>query len=152
MFELALLLNPNRADTDSDCLNDSEKLSLCDAFNSLTVSLTVHPNGRTMKDYRKIAEDFARHLKAKYGERIERMILFGSVARGEAREDSDVDLIVVTPESTHDLQWEVAGDVMDLLAREGILASVLVLTVGEWRETQDSLFGHRVLAEGRSLA
>ena len=105
-----------------------------------------------MKDYRRIAEDFARHLKAKYGERIERIILFGSVARGDYREDSDVDLVVVTPESTHDLQWDVAGDAMDLLARDGVLASVLVLTVAEWRETQASLFGHRVLSEGHPLA
>lgn len=104
-----------------------------------------------MKDYRQIAEDFARHLKATYGDRIERIILFGSVARGDYRVDSDVDLIVVTPESNHDLQWDVAGDAMDLLARDGVLASVIVVTPAEWRETQASLFGHRVLAEGQVL-
>jgi len=105
-----------------------------------------------MKDHRRIAEDFARHLKAKYGERIERIILFGSVARGDYGEDSDVDLIVMTPESTHDLQWDIAGDAMDLLTRDGVLPSVLVFTAAEWRETQASLFGHRVLAEGLLLA
>jgi len=38
---------------------------------------------------------FRRKLSDRYA--IERMILFGSHARGEARRDSDVDLIVVSP-------------------------------------------------------
>jgi len=37
---------------------------------------------------------FRRRLAKRYG--IERMILFGSQARGEARRDSDVDVIVVS--------------------------------------------------------
>lgn len=105
-----------------------------------------------MKDYRTIAEDFARHLKAKYGERIERIILFGSVARGEVREDSDVDLLVVTPEDGLGLQWDVAGDSTELLLREGVLVSALVVTQKEWRKSGGTAFGRRVASEGLSLA
>lgn len=33
-----------------------------------------------------------------YGSRMERLVLYGSVARGDSREDSDVDLLVVLSE------------------------------------------------------
>ena len=36
-----------------------------------------------------------RQLRALYGDRLARVILFGSYARGEARAQSDVDLLVV---------------------------------------------------------
>ncbi len=34
-------------------------------------------------------------LDALYGDRLVRLVLFGSHARGEAREDSDIDVLVV---------------------------------------------------------
>jgi len=105
-----------------------------------------------MTSRRDIAERFARHLKEKYGPRIDRILLFGSVARGEDREDSDVDLLVVTPEPTLDLQWDIGRDVTDTLAREGLLVSALVVTAKEWREARDTLFGRRVRTEGLALA
>lgn len=43
----------------------------------------------------RIAEEAARQLKAIYGERLRRVVLFGSWVTGEAHEESDVDLIVV---------------------------------------------------------
>ncbi len=153
---------PNRTDTDGDGLNDSEEINLgadgfatdpwirrplLDAFNSLT----VHPNGRTMKDYRKIAEDFARHLKAKYGDRIERIILFGSVARGDYREDSDVDLIVVTRENRLAFLEEVVGEAIEVLLATGVYPSVKVLTPEEMDRIRDTLFGRAVAAEGVAL-
>ncbi len=104
-----------------------------------------------MRDYRSLAEAFARALKARYGSRIERILLLGSVARGEYREDSDVDLLVVTPERTLDLQWDVARDVTDLLLRDGVLASVLVVTAEQWEKARDTFFGRRVASEGLAL-
>jgi len=53
-----------------------------------------------MKDRRRLAEEFAIRLKAKYGERIQNVILFGSVARGDYREESDIDVLVVTRETS----------------------------------------------------
>lgn len=104
-----------------------------------------------MTGRRTIAERFAHHLKAKYGPRIDRIVLFGSVARGEDREDSDIDLLVVTPEPTLDLQWDIGRDVTDTLVREGTLISALVVTAKEWREARDTLFGRRLKAEGLAL-
>ena len=105
-----------------------------------------------MASRRALAEQFARHLKETYGSRIDRILLFGSVARGEDREDSDIDLLVVTSEPTLDLQWDIGRDVTDTLASEGLLVSALVVTAKEWLEARDTLFGRRVRTEGLALA
>ncbi len=45
--------------------------------------------------YRSLAHEFAEKVLEKYGERIDTIILFGSTARGEARKESDIDILVV---------------------------------------------------------
>ena len=44
---------------------------------------------------RRIAEEAARRLGDAYGDRLRQVVLFGSWVRGEAHEESDVDLLVV---------------------------------------------------------
>ncbi len=45
-----------------------------------------------------ILADLRRRLAALYGPRLERVILFGSRARGDAEPDSDIDVMVVLGE------------------------------------------------------
>jgi predicted nucleotidyltransferase len=47
---------------------------------------------------RKIAEEAARRLRAAYRDRVQEVVLFGSWARGQAHEESDIDLLVVLDE------------------------------------------------------
>lgn len=105
-----------------------------------------------MKDYQRIAEDFARHLKAKYGDRIERIILFGSVARGEEREDSDIDLLVVTPGDRVELQWLVAQDAVDVLLSDEVVLSPLVVSTEEATRMPGTSFGREIAREGLTVA
>ena len=42
-----------------------------------------------------ILTELRQKLEALYGERLERLVLFGSHARGDAEEDSDIDVLVV---------------------------------------------------------
>ena len=44
---------------------------------------------------RAVAAEFARRASERFGTRIERVVLFGSVARGTDGPESDVDLVVV---------------------------------------------------------
>jgi len=104
-----------------------------------------------MKDYRRIAEDFARHLKAKYGERIERIILFGSVARDRYREDSDIDLIIVGRGDRLALQDEIAGDSVRFLLETGVLVSAMVFSPEEMSRIRDTMFGRAVAEEGLAV-
>ncbi|SEI66260.1 Nucleotidyltransferase domain-containing protein [Dyadobacter sp. SG02] len=43
----------------------------------------------------KLTEEFVAGIRTLYGERLDKVILFGSYARGEQHEESDVDFLVV---------------------------------------------------------
>ena len=47
---------------------------------------------------RRIADSYAHHLREHLGPNLVSVALYGSVARGEARHDSDVDLLVICDE------------------------------------------------------
>ena len=53
--------------------------------------------------YKKPVGEFVRRALENYRGKIDKIILFGSVARGEAREDSDVDILVVGEVSLEEL-------------------------------------------------
>jgi len=45
--------------------------------------------------YKKTIEELKRRLVSELGDRIDSIILYGSVARNEAREESDIDILVI---------------------------------------------------------
>ncbi len=83
------------------------------------------------------------------------VILFGSHAKGMARTDSDVDFLVVMPDSeeTRRLRRRLTGRLYRRLAAFRVSKDILVYTRGEverWRDVR----GHIVatsLTEGRQL-
>ncbi|QJW90897.1 nucleotidyltransferase domain-containing protein [Spirosoma taeanense] len=44
---------------------------------------------------RKVADDVKQAMQSLYGHRLDRVVLFGSHARGDYRADSDIDFLVV---------------------------------------------------------
>ena len=58
---------------------------------------------KIQKKYQEPLREFVNVALEKYGEKIEHIILFGSVARGEAKEGSDVDILVVGDVSLEEL-------------------------------------------------
>ena len=48
--------------------------------------------------YRSVAEEFARRVVSALGGEVHSIVLYGSVARGEAKRHSDIDLLVVSKE------------------------------------------------------
>jgi len=47
--------------------------------------------------YRTAAAEFARRVTSALGDRVDALVLFGSVARGEATRSSDIDIVVISP-------------------------------------------------------
>ena len=80
------------------------------------------------------------HLRETYGESIRRVILYGSYARGEATEDSDVDVLAVVDSSLDPCEVE------DSL-NEGELVSVIAVTEERF-ESYRSPFMLNVKKEG----
>jgi uncharacterized protein len=81
----------------------------------------------------------------------ERVILFGSHARGDADAGSDVDLLVVMPDGTH--RRETASALYALLAGSGVGKDIVVATaadVAQHGDSPDTVF-YPALREGRTL-
>lgn len=60
--------------------------------------------------------DFVRELRRRFGAAVVEVRLFGSLARGEAHEESDVDVAVVLER----LDWETRRQVIDLATDAGL--------------------------------
>lgn len=80
-----------------------------------------------------------------------KVILFGSQARGEASNDSDVDLLVVMPEGAYLRQ--VSRQLYRDIPRQGIALDVLVATPALLERHRDNpgLIYHTILKEGREV-
>ena len=48
-------------------------------------------------EYRDIAEEFVKRVVFRLGDKIDSILLYGSVSRGEAKKNSDIDILIVTP-------------------------------------------------------
>ncbi len=78
-------------------------------------------------------------LKEILGDDLVEVILFGSYARGEAREGSDVDVLVITRRKpTPEEDWELGELMTDLVLRYGVVVSLVVYPKRE--EPKDPFF------------
>ena len=53
--------------------------------------------------YQRAVDEFVRIVVEQYKDRVDEIILFGSVARGEAEEGSDIDILVIGDASLEEL-------------------------------------------------
>ena len=79
-----------------------------------------------------VLETFVKTLKEKYGDKIESIILFGSVARGDDRGNSDVDVLIITKEDSFKMQRLISEIVVDILLKTGVYISAKVLSSSEF--------------------
>jgi uncharacterized protein len=83
-----------------------------------------------------IMSRFRSALDEVYGERIERVVLFGSRARGDARPDSDYDVAVFLKDLTGfgEEMGRIAEIETDILYDTGAVINALPLQAGSYRE------------------
>ncbi|MBI4613830.1 MAG: nucleotidyltransferase domain-containing protein [Planctomycetes bacterium] len=87
------------------------------------------------KDYHAAVLDLARRLRGTYGERLARLVAFGSHARGDATEDSDIDILVVLRIAPQEEPrertrvWDEATSTMN--ARPGLFAPLSIFVFSE---------------------
>lgn len=75
-----------------------------------------------------LAREFKRRAEAALPGRIARVVLFGSRARGDAREDSDWDIAVFVHGEPAPKEWSVLGGIgFDLTGEHGRLVQVILL-------------------------
>jgi predicted nucleotidyltransferase/uncharacterized protein (UPF0332 family) len=97
------------------------------------------------------AADFAaRLLSSPVGDSVARIVLFGSVARGEARPESDVDLLVFGAGPLDRLSWAVAESSAETIIDWGESVEPLVYSLSELR-VPTSWFLYRTLQIGKEV-
>ena len=91
-------------------------------------------------------DEFIRRVEARFGDSVQEIILFGSYARGDHDEESDIDVLIVG-----DVDFdELMNIVTDILLEYGELISPIVLKPEEFGKRRDS-FIKTVLSEGKVL-
>jgi predicted nucleotidyltransferase len=104
-------------------------------------------------DPHEIARDVARDLRGLYGDRLRRVLLFGSWARGDAHPESDIDLLVVL--AGIESVWEELEHMEDILWRRSFdndtVVSALVVAEGDFENPQTPAL-IRAKLEGRAVA
>jgi uncharacterized protein len=91
---------------------------------------------RTLED---VLGDLDRGLRDLYGRRYRGLVLYGSHARGEADEGSDVDLLLLL-ESPVQVGKEIrrsSGLVASLALQAGLVLSVVPVSVEDYRTSSD---------------
>jgi len=102
---------------------------------------------RTRNEVLRIARELHVRLAALYGDRLKGVYLYGSYARGEATDDSDIDVAVVLegPVHAHSEEERASDLVGDLCLRENCLLVPFFLSEEEYRRTPYAV--HRSIAQ-----
>jgi len=86
-----------------------------------------------------------------YGDRIERVVLYGSRARGDAKPDSDYDIAIFLKDLTS--RWEEFGRLadieVDVLDDTGAVVHALPYPAGSWRDRTPLM--HEIRNDGLDL-
>ncbi|MFN0085141.1 MAG: nucleotidyltransferase domain-containing protein [Blastocatellia bacterium] len=88
-----------------------------------------------------ILNEFRQALAAIYGERLDRVILFGSQARGDALEGSDIDLLVVLSGDVYPGKeiLRTGGIVSQISLKYDVVLSCLFFPAERFRREQSPL-------------
>jgi predicted nucleotidyltransferase len=101
-------------------------------------------------NYQEAVDEFVRRAREKYKDKIDSIILFGSVAREEAKEDSDIDILVIWKGDEAEGWRAMTGLAFDVLLDEEEYISVKVLGLEDLKA--ENPFIKNVLDEGVKIA
>ncbi|MGQ9468387.1 MAG: nucleotidyltransferase domain-containing protein [Nitrososphaerales archaeon] len=81
--------------------------------------------------YKKTIEELKRRPVSELGDRIDSIILYGSVARNEAREESDIDILVIIKDKDTKIYNKISKIRTDIDLDNNTITSLLSLSRGE---------------------
>ena len=98
-------------------------------------------------------KEFADWVRARFGERVSDLCLFGSWARGEATEESDVDVLVVIEGLTSDELYAVVARSAEIATARNVLLRPLVMSGDEYEALRrgDRLLYREIARDGAPL-
>lgn len=99
----------------------------------------------TMNNRMAIAREF---VEAITSDDIIKTLVFGSVARGDDTEESDIDILIIIQSDNHQFESMVDEKVVDFILEKEEVISPHVMTVDHFNKTKDYSFLKTVMAEG----
>ena len=100
-----------------------------------------------MNNRLEIAREFAESINS---DKIVKIILFGSVARGDDTEDSDIDILIIS-DYRNEIWEDIADIIGEIVLEKQELISAHIMSTERFNTTQDYSFLSNVLAEGELL-
>lgn len=79
------------------------------------------------KNLNKAIDDYIKLLRKHYGTKILKAVLFGSVARGESKRESDADILIITSESNALIKDEISMSAYEIMLRNNVVLSPIVM-------------------------
>lgn len=99
-----------------------------------------------------ILTGFRQTMQELYGSRIERIVLYGSRARGDAKPDSDYDIAVFLRNLSS--RWQevrrIADVEIEILGKTGAVVHAMPYPAESWRNTSSPLM-HEIRKDGVDL-
>lgn len=92
---------------------------------------------------RRILKKLQKALLARYGEKLSKVIIFGSQARGDAKADSDIDVLVVLDDKTEAFarEYEKWSDwISDELLESGELVNLIITSRQRYDAVKSPLY------------
>ena len=103
--------------------------------------LTLHPEEQAWLD------EYREALNERHSGTVLRMVIYGSKARGDAREDSDLDVLVIVRNEATALKRLLRRIGYDLAAASWTVPSIMAYTQGEWDRLKDLRSAYRESVE-----
>ena len=97
-----------------------------------------------MFDRIRIAREFANKINS---DKISQIILFGSVARGDDTEDSDIDVLIVS-QNTKEIQDHVDDEVVNVILESNQFVSAHLMSIEHFNKTKNNSFLRNVIKDG----
>lgn len=77
--------------------------------------------------------DFLARVHSTYGGQIQRAMLFGSKARGEATAESDIDVLLIIADETWQIRDEICAISADVSLKYDVLLDARVIGEARWK-------------------
>ena len=100
-----------------------------------------------MNKRKEIARKFAKAIKSEY---IDKIILYGSVAREEDTESSDIDILIIS-DHYEEIEDKVSTEVVNIIFTEKEYISAQIMNHEHFNKTKTFSFLTNVLKEGVTL-
>lgn len=96
-----------------------------------------------MVDQQAVIHDVVEILKNQYGPRLHQVILYGSYARGDFHDESDMDFLVILNDETISVKDELqvyGPAIYALLQKHGLTVSVMPTSLHHFQTSKRSVF------------